>query len=100
LPFQADERVEYFFVPVLLVSVFAYFIAHCFLSIYEMTVDALLLCFCEAEKRKETELELNASMTVSGMEGKSTVYQDWLSSEISIVALRLRSGPFMLHDTS
>lgn len=39
--------VHYFAIPVLLISIFSFLIAHCFLSIYEMVVDALLLCFCE-----------------------------------------------------
>ncbi|KAL5021272.1 hypothetical protein ScPMuIL_000427 [Solemya velum] len=37
---------HYYAVPVLLICVFAYFIAHSFLSVYEMVVDAILLCFC------------------------------------------------------
>ncbi|KAJ8306598.1 hypothetical protein KUTeg_017143 [Tegillarca granosa] len=44
---KGKEDLHYFAVPVLLVCVFAYFIAHCFLSTYEMVIDALLLCFCE-----------------------------------------------------
>lgn len=39
--------VHYFAIPVFLISIFSFLIAHCFLSIYEMVVDALLLCFCE-----------------------------------------------------
>lgn len=38
---------HYFAIPVFLISIFSFLIAHCFLSIYEMVVDALLLCFCE-----------------------------------------------------
>ncbi|XP_013403885.1 choline transporter-like protein 1 isoform X5 [Lingula anatina] len=47
LMFKGDPNLHYFFIPVLLVFVFSYFIAHGFLSIYEMVIDALLLCFCE-----------------------------------------------------
>lgn len=38
---------HYFAIPVFFVSVFSFLIAHCFLSVYEMVVDALLMCFCE-----------------------------------------------------
>ncbi|XP_048758552.1 choline transporter-like protein 1 isoform X1 [Ostrea edulis] len=44
--FKTKEELNYYAIPVLLVCVFAYFIAHCFLSTYEMVIDALLLCFC------------------------------------------------------
>ena len=64
LPLKADTTTEYYFVPVLLACIFAFFIAHCFLSVYEMTVDALLLCTCEAEKRQAGVGPLHGSMTV------------------------------------
>ncbi|XP_062574993.1 choline transporter-like protein 1 isoform X2 [Saccostrea cucullata] len=44
--FKSKEELNYYAIPVLLVCIFAYFIAHCFLSTYEMVIDALLLCFC------------------------------------------------------
>ncbi|XP_061168216.1 choline transporter-like protein 1 isoform X1 [Saccostrea echinata] len=44
--FKTKEELNYYAIPVLLVCIFAYFIAHCFLSTYEMVIDALLLCFC------------------------------------------------------
>jgi len=61
--FKADETVEYIFVPVLLCCIIAFFIAHCFLSVYEMTVDALLLCTCEGERRQAGSGPLHSSMT-------------------------------------
>ncbi|XP_013403883.1 choline transporter-like protein 1 isoform X2 [Lingula anatina] len=47
LMFKGDPLLNYFFVPVIVVCLFAYFIAHSLLSMYEMVIDALLLCFCE-----------------------------------------------------
>ncbi|XP_069128157.1 choline transporter-like protein 1 isoform X1 [Argopecten irradians] len=41
------DGLHYYPVPVLLTCVFAFFVAHCFLSIYEMVIDAIFLCFCE-----------------------------------------------------
>lgn len=40
-------NLNYIAAPVGIVVVFSYLIAHCFLSIYEMAIDTLLLCFCE-----------------------------------------------------
>lgn len=31
----------------ILVGIFAYLIAHCFVSVFEMTVDTIFLCYCE-----------------------------------------------------
>jgi len=45
--FKRIEGLHYYFAPVILVAIFAYVVAHCVLSIYEMVVDTLLLCFCE-----------------------------------------------------
>ncbi|KAK7100512.1 hypothetical protein V1264_023454 [Littorina saxatilis] len=44
---KSRNDLHFFAIPVLLVCVFAYFVAHCFLSVFEMVVDALFLCFCE-----------------------------------------------------
>ncbi|XP_040155385.1 choline transporter-like protein 1 isoform X1 [Anopheles arabiensis] len=35
------------YVPLILVGIFAYLVAHCFMTVYEMTVDTIFLCFCE-----------------------------------------------------
>ncbi|CAL1534442.1 unnamed protein product [Lymnaea stagnalis] len=45
--FKSQEDLHFYAIPVLLVSVFSYYVAHCFLSVYEMVINALLLCFCE-----------------------------------------------------
>lgn len=41
------EHLYMYAVPVALVTIFSFLVAHCFLSIYEMVVDTMLLCFCE-----------------------------------------------------
>ena len=76
LSLKADTTTEYYFVPVLLSSIFAFFIAHCFLSVYEMTVDALLLCTCEAEKRQAVAGPLHGSMKVIIFSGAYSLYQN------------------------
>lgn len=40
-------NLTYVLAPLSIVAIFSYLIAHCFISIYEMAIDTLLLCFCE-----------------------------------------------------
>ncbi|GFQ87784.1 choline transporter-like protein 1 [Trichonephila clavata] len=39
--------INYIWIPVSLSCVFAFLCCHCFLSVYEMAIDTLMLCFCE-----------------------------------------------------
>ncbi|XP_015793685.1 choline transporter-like protein 1 [Tetranychus urticae] len=44
--------------PLLVSAIFAYFISHCFLAVYEMTIDTLFICFCEeTSNESETSIE-------------------------------------------
>ncbi|XP_002731355.1 choline transporter-like protein 1 [Saccoglossus kowalevskii] len=47
LIFGSHSSVNYYAIPILLAGIFAFLIAHAFFTIYEMTIDTLLLCFCE-----------------------------------------------------
>lgn len=47
LVMKHDENLHFYAVPIFVVCVFTFFIAHCFLSVFEMVVDTLLLCYCE-----------------------------------------------------
>ena len=38
---------EYKFLPVVISMIFAYLIVHCFMIVFEMTVDTMFVCFCE-----------------------------------------------------
>jgi len=40
-----EPKLNYYFVPVFLITIGAYFIASCFFSVYTMAVDTLFLCF-------------------------------------------------------
>lgn len=44
---QIKEGVHHVWVPLLLAGTFAYLISHCFIAVYEMTIDTIFLCFCE-----------------------------------------------------
>ncbi|KAF7489658.1 Choline transporter-like protein 1 [Sarcoptes scabiei] len=40
------RAIHYWIAPVMLMSIFGFWIAHCILSVYEMVIDAMFLCFC------------------------------------------------------
>ncbi|XP_076246590.1 choline transporter-like protein 1 isoform X2 [Calliopsis andreniformis] len=41
------EGLHHPWVPIVLAGVFAFLVAHCFISIYEMIIDSIFICFCE-----------------------------------------------------
>ncbi|GBN50088.1 Choline transporter-like protein 1 [Araneus ventricosus] len=41
------DGLNYIWIPVAISCVFAFLCCHCFLSVYEMAIDTLMLCFCE-----------------------------------------------------
>lgn len=47
------EDLNYIWVPITIAVVFALLISHCFLSVYEMAIDTLFLCFCEDCQRND-----------------------------------------------
>ncbi|KAK4319619.1 hypothetical protein Pmani_009461 [Petrolisthes manimaculis] len=51
--FKDRTDLNYFFVPLIIAAIFSYFIAHCFISVFEMTIDTLFLCFCEDCERND-----------------------------------------------
>ncbi|XP_067119262.1 choline transporter-like 1 [Centruroides vittatus] len=53
LMMKHDPELHFYAVPVFIGSVFSFFIAHCVLSVYEMVIDILFLCFCEDLKMND-----------------------------------------------
>ncbi|XP_071453243.1 choline transporter-like protein 1 [Hetaerina americana] len=53
---QAKDGVQHAWVPLLLSGIFSYAIAHSFVSVYEMAIDSIFMCFCE-------ECEMNNGVT-------------------------------------
>jgi len=76
---RSMDELHYFAIPVILISFFAFIIAHCFLSIYEMVVDALLLCFCEDCQMNDgspgKEYFMNASLMTFVKDSSSRIEQ-------------------------
>ncbi|XP_029175076.1 choline transporter-like protein 1 isoform X2 [Nylanderia fulva] len=44
---QKKEGLNHPWIPITLAGIFAFLVAHCFISIYEMIIDTIFLCFCE-----------------------------------------------------
>lgn len=44
---------HYTSVPVVICGIFAFLVCHCFLTVYEMTIDTIFLCFCEDCERND-----------------------------------------------
>ncbi|KAH9489421.1 hypothetical protein Btru_037679 [Bulinus truncatus] len=55
--FKSQEDLHFYAIPVLVVAVFSYYIAHCFLSVYQLIIDALMLCYCEDRDLNDGSLE-------------------------------------------
>eukprot|EP00033_Pygsuia_biforma_P000840 GCRY01000978.1.p1 GENE.GCRY01000978.1~~GCRY01000978.1.p1 ORF type:complete len:697 (+),score=211.66 GCRY01000978.1:143-2233(+) len=48
-----NPELNYYAIPVMLVIILSYMIASAFMSIYDMAVDTILLCFCEDVERND-----------------------------------------------
>lgn len=46
-PIKNLHEIKIFILPLLTVCVIAFLIAHCFFTVYEMVIDAIMVCFCE-----------------------------------------------------
>ncbi|XP_015171420.1 PREDICTED: CTL-like protein 1 [Polistes dominula] len=44
---RQDPRLHFYAAPIFVTCVFAFFIAHCIISLYETVIDTLFLCVCE-----------------------------------------------------
>ncbi|XP_076281785.1 choline transporter-like protein 1 isoform X2 [Lasioglossum baleicum] len=44
---QKKEGLHHPWVPIVVAGLFAFLVAHCFISIYEMVIDTIFICFCE-----------------------------------------------------
>ncbi|KYQ54280.1 Choline transporter-like protein 1 [Trachymyrmex zeteki] len=44
---QKKEGLNHPWIPITLAGIFAFLVSHCFISIYEMIIDTIFICFCE-----------------------------------------------------
>ena len=50
---EREPLLNFTWSPLLISGLSAYFVAHCFLSVYEMAIDTLLICFCEDNRMND-----------------------------------------------
>ncbi|XP_021924894.1 choline transporter-like protein 1 isoform X2 [Zootermopsis nevadensis] len=51
--FDDKTGIRHVWVPLTLAGIFAYLVAHCFITVYEMAIDTIFLCFCEDCERND-----------------------------------------------
>lgn len=50
---QNKPGLHYASIPIIVCGLFAFLVCHCFLTVYEMTIDTIFLCFCEDCERND-----------------------------------------------
>jgi len=45
--FEHKEGLQHMWVPIALAALFAALVSHCFITVYEMVIDTIFICFCE-----------------------------------------------------
>lgn len=65
---EKTHQLNYSWSPIVISAVYAYVVAHWFLSVYEMVIDALFICYCEDYERsklQEARVQLTGSNFMS-----------------------------------
>ncbi|XP_077291052.1 choline transporter-like protein 1 [Arctopsyche grandis] len=50
---QKKQGVQHVWVPLAIVGIIAYLTSHCFMTVYEMAIDTIFICFCEDCERND-----------------------------------------------
>ncbi|CAH0554777.1 unnamed protein product [Brassicogethes aeneus] len=64
--FRRNAELHFYAAPTLLVCVFAFFVAHCVLSLYEMVLDTVYLCMCQSGEAPDGIQMQNLGVTNNG----------------------------------
>lgn len=59
--FKRNDKLTFYAAPTLLTCIFAFFIAHSILSLYEMVLDSLYLCRCQNNDSMEVQTTTNGT---------------------------------------
>jgi len=65
LYFKRDDQLHFYAIPVMLVALFSFFVAHGVISLYEAVVDTLFLCLCEDSRLNREEGKWKESKLVA-----------------------------------
>lgn len=52
---EKSHQLNYYWSPVIISAIYAYIVANWFLSVYEMVIDALFICYCEDYERSKNQ---------------------------------------------
>ncbi|KAF7279149.1 hypothetical protein GWI33_007561 [Rhynchophorus ferrugineus] len=64
--FRRNKELTFYAAPTLLVCIFAFFVAHCVLSLYEMVLDTVYLCMCQSGDAPDGIQMQNLGVTNNG----------------------------------
>ncbi|XP_030761838.1 CTL-like protein 1 [Sitophilus oryzae] len=64
--FRRNPELTFYAAPTLLVCIFAFFVAHCVLSLYEMVLDTVYLCMCQSGDAPDGIQMQNLGVTNNG----------------------------------
>ncbi|ENN75884.1 choline transporter-like 1 [Dendroctonus ponderosae] len=64
--FRRNPQLSFYAAPTLLVCIFAFFVAHCVLSLYEMVLDTVYLCMCQSGDAPDGIQMQNLGVTNNG----------------------------------
>ncbi|CAA2962128.1 Hypothetical predicted protein [Olea europaea subsp. europaea] len=63
---EKTHQLNYSWSPIVISAVYAYIVAHWFLSVYEMVIDALFICYCEDFERTKKNNQQDINLTNAG----------------------------------
>lgn len=69
--FRHNVDLRFYAAPTLIVCIFAFFIAHCILSLYEMVLDTVYLCMCQSGETPDGIHMENLGITQNGNNGNN-----------------------------
>ncbi|XP_019877096.2 choline transporter-like 1 [Aethina tumida] len=64
--FRRHDDLHFYAAPTLIVCIFAFFVAHCVLSLYEMVLDTVYLCMCQSGEAPDGIQMQNLGVTNNG----------------------------------
>ncbi|XP_050498567.1 choline transporter-like 1 [Diabrotica virgifera virgifera] len=70
--FRRDAELTFYAAPTLVVCIFAFFVAHCILSLYEMVLDTVYLCMCQSGDAPDGIKMQNLGVTTNGHQNAET----------------------------
>lgn len=71
---EKSTQLNYSWSPIIISAIYAYIVAHWFLSVYEMVIDALFICYCEDYERSKLQ-----DQVIYGMNNQTLMGSNFMS---------------------